>query len=95
MQLLRNCKDVKESIKDNTLEYIGIKESRKKGKIKPALRIMLGDPTKSINVVDVLNSDICRKYGVDGITLLLPSKSKCETREYAAELMRMEQEFMK
>lgn len=56
---------------------------------------MLGDPTKSINVVDVLNSDICRKYGVDGITLLLPSKSKCETREYAAELMRMEQEFMK
>ncbi|QEK89859.1 hypothetical protein [Wolbachia endosymbiont of Chrysomya megacephala] len=74
------AKDVKESIKDNTLEYIGIKESRKKGKIKPALRIMLGDPTKSINVVDVLNSDICRKYGVDGITLLLPSKSKCETR---------------
>ena len=74
------AQDVKESIKDNTLEYIGIKESRKKGKIKPTLRIMLGDSTKSINVVDVLNSDLCRKYGVDGITLLLPSKSKCETR---------------
>ncbi|WP_343288768.1 hypothetical protein [Wolbachia endosymbiont of Encarsia formosa] len=74
------AKDVKESIKDNTLEYIGIKESRKKGKIKPALRIILGDLTKPVNVVDILNSDACTKYGVDGITLLLPSKSKCETR---------------
>ncbi|WP_264330841.1 hypothetical protein [Wolbachia endosymbiont (group B) of Erebia ligea] len=71
---------VNESIKDNTLEYVGIKESRKKGKIKPALRIMLSDLTKPVNMVDILNSDACRKYNVDGITLLLPNQSKCETR---------------
>ncbi|UIP91925.1 hypothetical protein IYZ83_001595 [Wolbachia pipientis] len=74
------AQNLNESIKDNTSKYIGIKESRKKGKIKPALRIMLGDLTKPINVVDILNSDACTKYGVDGITLLLPSKSKCEIR---------------
>ncbi|WP_353287935.1 hypothetical protein [Wolbachia endosymbiont (group B) of Gerris lacustris] len=41
---------------------------------------MLSDLTKPVNVVDILNNDICKQYGVDGITLLLPSKSKCETR---------------
>lgn len=41
---------------------------------------MLSDLTKTINVVDILKSDICKKYGIDGITLLLPSQSKCEKR---------------
>ncbi len=74
------AKKISENIENNTLEYIGIKESRKKGKIEPAVRIMLGDLTKKINMVDILNDNVCKKYGIKGVTLLLPTKGKCETR---------------
>ncbi|WP_395462979.1 hypothetical protein [Wolbachia endosymbiont of Cantharis cryptica] len=74
------AKKISENIKNNTLEYIGIKESRKKGKIEPAVRIMLGDLTKKINMVDILNGDTCKKYGIGGITLLLPTEDKYEKR---------------
>jgi capsular polysaccharide biosynthesis protein len=40
------AEEISKNIKDNTIKYIGLKESRKKGKIEPAVRIILSNPTK-------------------------------------------------
>jgi hypothetical protein len=65
------------SNKNNALRVMTIKESRNTDNIvEPAIRIMLLDNKKEVNISELLNSDVCTKYTIKAITLCKQDKTR-------------------
>ncbi|APR98198.1 hypothetical protein [Wolbachia endosymbiont of Folsomia candida] len=68
--------EISKNIKNNTAKSIKVKESKNEdNSVKPVIRVVLSDNAKEINMTDLLNGDVCKRYNVRTITFCLPDKS--------------------
>ncbi|WCR58069.1 MAG: hypothetical protein PG980_000541 [Wolbachia endosymbiont of Ctenocephalides felis wCfeJ] len=77
--------EISENAKNNTVKFIRLKEAKfasmnENGIVEPSVRIMLGDNSKEINMVDILGGDMCKKCHVRAVTLMLPTDDQSEKR---------------
>ncbi|MDR2548531.1 MAG: hypothetical protein LBC34_03525 [Rickettsiales bacterium] len=77
--------EISENAKNNTVKFIRLKEAKfasmnENGIVEPSVRIMLGDNSKEINMVDILSSDVCKKCHVRAVTLMPPTDDQSEKR---------------
>ncbi|MCA4775067.1 hypothetical protein IHO40_02975 [Wolbachia endosymbiont of Mansonella ozzardi] len=77
--------EISENAKNNTVKFIRLKEAKfasmnENGIVEPSVRVMLGDNSKEINMVDILSGDMCKKCHVRAITLMLPTDNQSEKR---------------
>ncbi|WP_017531656.1 hypothetical protein [Wolbachia endosymbiont of Diaphorina citri] len=60
----------------DAVKSVALKESKtEEGKIIPAARVVLSG-TKALNISEVLNDDVIKKYDLSSITVCLPDESK-------------------
>ncbi len=58
--------------------------------VKPVIRVVLNDYTKEVNLHDILSGNMCKKYDVKTVTLLLPDQKtrglRCQIDEHGTRI---------
>ncbi|WP_179943609.1 hypothetical protein [Wolbachia endosymbiont of Brugia malayi] len=68
--------EISQKIKSDTMKLVKLKESKNEdNSVKPAIRIVLNDNVKEINMADLLSGSVCKEYNVKAITFCFPDKS--------------------
>ncbi|WP_264722940.1 MULTISPECIES: hypothetical protein [unclassified Wolbachia] len=70
------AKQIEEEISKNIdAKLIKLRETKNiDNSVKPVIRIALNDYTKEVNLHDILSGNMCKKYDVKTVTLLLPDQ---------------------
>ncbi|MDR3131630.1 MAG: hypothetical protein LBU02_00835 [Rickettsiales bacterium] len=70
------AKQIEEEISKNIdAKLIKLRETKNiDNSVKPVIRIALNDYTKEVNFHDILSGNMCKKYDVKTVTLLLPDQ---------------------
>lgn len=69
-------KEISGNLKGNSIKSIKLLVGRKPGKAEITARIVLNNYETPINIKDLLKDEMCKKYNVRAITLLLPNQDE-------------------
>ncbi len=86
------AKQIEEEISKNIdAKHIKLRETKNiDNSVKPVIRVVLNDYTKEVNLHDILSGNMCKKYDVKTVTLLLPDQKtrglRCQIDEHGTRI---------
>ncbi len=86
------AKQIEEEISKNIdAKLIKLRETKNiDNSVKPVIRVVLNDYTKEVNLHDILSGNMCKKYDVKTVTLLLPDQKtrglRCQIDEHGTRI---------
>ncbi len=86
------AKQIEEEISKNIdAKLIKLRETKNiDNSVKPVIRVVLNDYTKEVKLHDILSGNMCKKYDVKTVTLLLPDQKtrglRCQIDEHGTRI---------